>query len=148
MALTDLPQELLFTVLSGLRNRDDRASWYMMCKDFDSIYLEARRSRTKVYGGNHNAWVTGADEEDTTRLIQEQIIPHASQGDRESGATFEADKTSMTHFRRRMQQDDSRPVWFEGNAIYPQQSVKVLGLTLDKKLGMDEHIARVVQEGT
>jgi len=32
--------------------------------------------------------------------------------------------------------------------IYPQQSVKVLGLTLDKKLGMDEHITRVVRKGT
>ena len=39
-----------------------------------------------------NAWVTGTDEEETTRLIQEQIIPHASQWARESGATFEADK--------------------------------------------------------
>ena len=95
-----------------------------------------------------NAWVTGADEEETTRLIQEQIIPHASQWARESGATFEADKTSMVHFTRRVQQDDSRPVWFEGNAIYSQQSVKVLRLTLDKKLGMDEHIARVVRKGT
>jgi hypothetical protein len=38
-------------------------------------------------------------------------------------------------------------VWFEGNEILPQQSAKVIGLTLDKKLGIDEHIARVVRKG-
>jgi hypothetical protein len=65
-----------------------------------------------------NAWVTGIDEAETTRLIQEDIIPHASKWARESGATFEADKTSLIHFTRRARQDDSRPVWFDGNEIY------------------------------
>jgi hypothetical protein len=50
-----------------------------------------------------NAWVTGVDEEETTRLIQEEIIPHASRWAKESGATFEADKTSLIYFIRRAQ---------------------------------------------
>jgi hypothetical protein len=50
-----------------------------------------------------NAWVTGVDEEETTRLVQEEIIPHASRWARESGATFEAEKTSLIHFTRRAQ---------------------------------------------
>jgi hypothetical protein len=54
----------------------------------------------------------------------------------------------MIHFTRRAQQDDSKPGSFDGNEILPQKSVKVLGLTLDKKLGMDEHIARVIRKGT
>jgi hypothetical protein len=37
---------------------------------------------------------------------------------------------------------------FGGEAILPQQSVKVLGVVLDKKLAMDKHIARVVQKAT
>lgn len=69
-------------------------------------------------------------------------------GSKESGATFEADKTSMIHFTRRPQHGDARPVWFDGNKTLAQGTVKVLGLTLDKKLGMDEHTARVVQRGT
>jgi hypothetical protein len=48
-----------------------------------------------------NAWVTGVDEEETTRLIQEEIIPHASRWAKESRATFEADKTSLIYFIRR-----------------------------------------------
>jgi hypothetical protein len=90
----------------------------------------------------------GVDEEETTRLIQEEIILHASRWTRESGAIFEADKTSLPHFTRREQHDDSRPIWFEGNEVRHQQSVKALGLTLDRKLGMYEHIARAVRKGT
>lgn len=95
-----------------------------------------------------NAWVTGVDEDETTKRIQEEIIPHAEQWAKESGAIFEEDKTCLIHFTRKQQQDDSRPVSFNGVRILPQKSVKVLGLTLDKKLGMDEHIARAVRKGT
>jgi hypothetical protein len=63
-------------------------------------------------------------------------------------ATFEADKTSLIHFIRRADPDDSRPLHFGGEVISPKQSVKVLGVVLDKKLAIDEHIARVVQKGT
>jgi ribonuclease HI len=95
-----------------------------------------------------SAWVKGVDEEETPKLIQEEIIPHAGRWARESRASFEADKTSLIHFTKRVQRDDSRPMWFDGNEIYPQQSIKVLRLIPNKKLGMDEHIARVVRKGT
>jgi ribonuclease HI len=42
----------------------------------------------------------------------------------------------------------TRAVQFNGTAILPQQSVKVLGVTLDKKLAMDEHLSRVIKKGT
>jgi hypothetical protein len=54
----------------------------------------------------------------------------------------------MDVFTRRANPDDSRPLHFGGKAILSQQSVKVLGVVLDKKLAMDEHIARIVQKGT
>jgi hypothetical protein len=95
-----------------------------------------------------NAWVVGKDEEQNILAVQESILPHAERWVKQSGATFEADKTSFIHFRRRANPDDSRPLYFGGKAILPQQSVKVLGVVLDKKLAMDEHIARVVQKGT
>jgi hypothetical protein len=95
-----------------------------------------------------NAWVVGKDEEQNTLAIQESILPHAERWAKQSGATFEADKTSLIHFTRRADPDDCRPLHFGGKAILPQQSVKVLGVVLDKKLAMDEHIARVVQKGT
>jgi hypothetical protein len=54
----------------------------------------------------------------------------------------------LIHFTRRADPDDSQPLHFGGKAISPRQSVKVLGVVLDKKLAIDEHIARVVQKST
>ena len=48
-----------------------------------------------------NAWVVGADESQTTAIIQREIMPHAERWARQSGATFEADKTSFIHFTKR-----------------------------------------------
>lgn len=95
-----------------------------------------------------NAGVVGDDEEHTTRLIQERIIPHATRWAAQSGATFETDKTSLIHFTKRAKTNDTLPIYFGGNAILPQGSVKVLGVTLDKKLAMDEHIANMTRKGT
>jgi len=95
-----------------------------------------------------NAWVIGGDEGETTRLIQETIIPHAERWAKESGATFEADKTSLIHFTKKPRPAGPEPVWFDGNRIYPKGAVKVLGVILDERLGMKEHIARVTQKGT
>ena len=36
----------------------------------------------------------------------------------------------------------------EGTAIMPQDSVKVLGVVLDKRLAIDEHISRITIKGT
>jgi hypothetical protein len=63
---------------------------------------------------------------------------------RQSGATFEADKTSFIHFTKRAGKDDTRALQFRDTTILPQGSVKVLGVTLDKKLAMDEHLSRVI----
>jgi len=82
-----------------------------------------------------------------SRTIQETILPHAEQWAKRSGAIFEADKTSLIHFTKRAQPDNTRAVYFGGTAIMPQSSVKVLRVTLDKKLAMDEHISRVTTKG-
>jgi len=95
-----------------------------------------------------NAWAVGADEEETTAAIQNTILPHTKRWARQSGATFEADKTSLIHFTKRAETDDSVAVQLNKIAILPQQSVKVLGVTLDKKLAMDEHLSSVIKKGT
>jgi ribonuclease HI len=95
-----------------------------------------------------NAWVVGDNEEQTTSLIQATIIPHAEQWAKQSGAIFEADKTSLIHFTRRKTQEDTIPLLYGGNEILPQASVKVLGVTLDKGLTMQEHVTRMSNKAT
>jgi hypothetical protein len=60
---------------------------------------------------------------------------------------FEADKTSLIHFTRRQASNDPPNLCFSNTEIAPSQSVKVLGVTLDAKLTMDEHISRVTIKG-
>jgi ribonuclease HI len=94
-----------------------------------------------------NAWVVGDNATQNTKTIQDTIIPHAEQWATRSGATFEADKTSLIHFTRRPTTEPPSDLRFGDADIAPSQSVKVLGVTLDVKLAMDEHIARVSTKG-
>jgi hypothetical protein len=56
---------------------------------------------------------------------------------------------SSTHFYQQAQRDDCVALGktAKGTAILPLASVKVLGLTLGKKLTMDEHMSRTVAKG-
>lgn len=91
-------------------------------------------------------WVIGDNERQTTKRIQDTIIPHAEQWAKQSGAIFETDKTSLIHFTRRHKIIDTLPLRFGNDVITPQRSVKVLGVTLDKKLTMTTHITKVANK--
>jgi hypothetical protein len=91
--------------------------------------------------------MVGADAEQNTKTIQDTIIPHAEQWASRSGATFEADKTSLIHFTCRPTFNNPPNLRFGDTEIAPSQSVKVLRVTLDVKLAMDEHISRVTTKG-
>lgn len=95
-----------------------------------------------------NAWVVGEDEEQTTKLAQDTIIPHAEKWAARSSAIFEADKTSLIHFTRKKTPDDSIPLRFDGKEIWPQRGAKILGVTLDEKLRMNEHVTRMANKAT
>ena len=94
-----------------------------------------------------NAWVVGDNAIQNTKIIQDTIIPHAEQWATRSGATFEADKTSLIHFTRRPTDEEPPNLRFGDADITPSLSVKVLEVTLDVKLAMDEHISRVSTKG-
>jgi hypothetical protein len=54
MALHTLPEELLFMILSDLRNRHDREIWRRVCRLTNRIYVDERLSRTEVYKKNYD----------------------------------------------------------------------------------------------
>jgi hypothetical protein len=94
------------------------------------------------------AWVVGDNEQQTTKLIQDTIIPHAERWANQSGAIFETDKTSLIHFTRRKETDDTTSLRFGNDSITPQISVKVLGVILDKRLTIQAHITKVANMAT
>jgi hypothetical protein len=119
------------------------------------VYYNADLVERKIDGNggalgfvdDFNAWVVGADAEQNTKTIQDTIIPQAEQWASRSGATFEADKTSLIHFTRRPAFSNPPNLRFGDTEIIPSQSVKVLRVTLDVKLAMDERISRVTTKG-
>ncbi|KAI6882193.1 hypothetical protein KC363_g5597 [Hortaea werneckii] len=62
---------------------------------------------------------------------------------------IEADKTGLIHFtsvgiaRSGQVTAEALPLNFQGTEIHPQESLKVLGVTLDTRLKMDTHISKV-----
>jgi len=77
--------------------------------------------------------VTSNSEEEATAVLQVTIIPKAVRWAKESGATFEAEKTGFIHFTRG-QGGPYTPLRFGDVEIYPQLQVKILGVLLDSQL--------------
>lgn len=65
---------------------------------------------------------------------------------KKSGAVFEAQKTAFIHFVRPLQPDrgPSNHLVFGNKTIAPKRTVKVLGVTLDSGLTMNEHVSKAV----
>jgi hypothetical protein len=87
---------------------------------------------------DYSAWIMGPTAEENTRSIQEEIIPMLEKWERTSGAQFEATKTSFIHLTRYKAagRDSTMPLRFKGKEIVPIDSVKILGMTLDKECGL------------
>lgn len=93
---------------------------------------------------DYTAWVTGVSVSANTEALQQNIIPKVESWARKSGVTFEAEKTKLIHFTRAIARDDMPPqvLRFQGREIHPSNTVKILGVVLDKKLKMEDHIAK------
>ena len=96
---------------------------------------------------DYSAWVTGSDVETNTAVIQAQLIPRAEEWAKESGATFQAEKTSFIHFTRSAVKSKQTTVRVGMETITSSNSIKLLGVVLDAKLLFHEHVAKVAQRG-
>lgn len=127
----------------------------------DLVDMDINKSGGAIgFVDDFNAWVTGGSSWENTATIQRNILPRVEAWAKESGAIFEADKTGLIHFRRApgapaaaaagapdTPDSPNAPraaaLHFQGKEIHPQETVKVLGVTLDTKLRMDAHISKV-----
>lgn len=96
-----------------------------------------------AYIDDYTAWVVGPSAAENTRILQEEVLPKLEQWERESGAVFEASKTSFIHFTRNVRggRDSDVPLSFKGREIPPVARVKLLGVEMDKKLNYRAHVA-------
>jgi len=95
------------------------------------------------------AWRTGADCLETTDRLQAEVVQPAAQWSDESGATFEASKTSFIHFERRPATTDWKPaLHFLNSEVEPQTTIKILGVVLDSRLRMTAHTDKIITTAT
>ncbi|KAF3392112.1 hypothetical protein DPV78_010808 [Talaromyces pinophilus] len=89
---------------------------------------------------DYTAWVIGPTAESNRPGIQ-AIIDRALDWERQSGATFESEKTAIIHFTRNIDRSSSTPFTIRGTMVKPKDSAKILGVMMDSQLRFKKHIA-------
>jgi hypothetical protein len=62
------------------------------------------------------------------------------------GMHFAPDKYHLTHFTRKRRADLSAPVLINGTMVQPEPILRILGVTLDKRLNWESHIKETSQK--
>lgn len=104
------------------------------------------RGGSIAFVDDYSAWVTGPSAEANRAGIQ-TIIDDALDWERRSGATFEADKTTIVHFTRNSERTSDTPFLIKGKEVKPKSSAKILGVIMDADLRYKEHLARAAAKG-
>ncbi|MGH2638266.1 MAG: reverse transcriptase domain-containing protein, partial [Rhabdochlamydiaceae bacterium] len=112
--------------------------------------LRGEREGEMGFVDDYTAWTTGDLAEENTLAMQEQVIPRITQWEKESGATFETEKTQLIHFTRTPEkaQRPWMPLRMGNTNITPVTEAKVLGVILDNQLRMREHYAYAAKKAT
>ncbi|KAM5344536.1 hypothetical protein ACJ41O_013071 [Fusarium nematophilum] len=105
-----------------------------------------KRGGSIAFVDDYTAWVTGPSAQSNREGIQ-AIIRKALDWERRSGATFEAEKTSIIHFTRKASRVDSIPFTIKGEMVRPKDQVKILGVVMDSQLRYKQHIAMAATKG-
>lgn len=93
-------------------------------------------------------WVSSPTTRRNINQMKREVIPLVQQWSKNSGATFEPEKTQLIHFSRNETQSRSEATLrFQGQTITPKEEVKLLGIIFDQKLSFRSHTARAAKRG-
>jgi hypothetical protein len=105
-----------------------------------------RKGGSIAFVDDYTAWVTGSSAEANLEGIRE-IVDHALDWEKRSGAAFESEKTTLIHFTRKPERSSTTPIMVKGQLVQPRESTKILGVLMDTELRYREHIARAATKG-
>ena len=105
------------------------------------------RQGSIAFVDDFSAWVTGNSASENTNELQWTVIPRTEKWERNSGATFEATKTTIIHFTRNRGKDSNELLRIKDTTITPSETVKLLGVVLDQQLRYKHHAGRVAKRG-
>ena len=108
-----------------------------------------RRKGAIAFVDDYTRWTVGASAEANTTVLQQKVVPRALEWAAQSGAAFEAEKTSFIHFTRnqRQRQLPALPLYVNGATVAPASEVKILGVILDQGLRFKSHIGKAANKG-
>lgn len=108
-----------------------------------------RRKGAIAFVDDYTRWTVGSSAEANTTILQQKVIPRALEWAAQSGAAFEAEKTSFIHFTRnpRQRQLPAVPLHVDGATVTPAPEVKILGVILDQGLRFKSHIGKAASKG-
>ena len=82
---------------------------------------------------DNNVFITGASTEETIKKF-EKIEKACKKWERTHGSKFNRDKFHLVHMAKARRDDLNRPLVLNGETIKAEQSIKVLGVLIDKRL--------------
>ena len=108
-----------------------------------------RRKGAIAFVDDYTRWTVGSSAEANTTVLQRKVIPRALEWAAQSGAAFEAEKTSFIHFtrNRRQRQLPAVPLHVNGATVAPAPEVKILGVIIDQGLRFKSHIGKAANKG-
>ncbi|KAI2669422.1 hypothetical protein LCP963914a_9931 [Penicillium roqueforti] len=108
-----------------------------------------KRTGVIAFVDDYTRWTVGSSADENTAVLQQKVIPHALEWAAQSGAVFEAEKTSLIHFTRnpRHRPLPALPLHVNGAIVAPASEVKILGVILDQDLRFRSHIGKAANKG-
>ncbi len=108
-----------------------------------------RKGGSMGFVDDYSRWTVGATIETNMEVLQSTVIPRALQWAKDSGATFEPDKTTLLHFTRSTTgiQQPFQALRVGEAFVAPSKTARLLGVIFDGQLKFTEHLARASTRG-
>ena len=100
---------------------------------YNADLVERQISNVKgavAFVDDYTSWVTGESAEANLMGIRE-VINHALEWERRSGATFKGEKTALIHFTRNRNLQSTTPISVKDIDISPLSETKILGVIMN-----------------
>lgn len=120
---------------------------------FNSFLMEEGASGKKGNMGfvdDYSRWAISDSIERNMTVLNEKVVPRALKWAKDSGATFESNKTILMHFSRnsrKMATANSAPLRVGRHSVHPSKRERILGVIFDSELRFKDHLAKVKSRG-
>jgi hypothetical protein len=98
---------------------------------------------------DYTRWAISDSIDQNMAVLNDKVVPRALQWARDSGATFEGDKTILMHFSRNRKKTSqpSAPLRVGQHEVVATKQERILGVIFDTELRFKNHMSKVKSRG-